>query len=88
MKPWTITAGILGALAMFGGPIAALEFADNRYASVALERIYLEDKVLELEEQCEEEESDPALEARLCERYLRAKAELCLKYPESWLCRE
>lgn len=68
---------------MIGGPIAALEFGDHRYAPLSLERIYLEDKVLELEEECEETE-----DTRTCERYRRALIELCRSYPESFLCED
>ena len=88
MKVWAITAGIIGALGMIGGPIAAVDYFDSRYASSSLEIIYLEDKVLELEEECEiaEENGDVEGTIRSCDRYLRAKAQLCREHPESWLC--
>ena len=81
MNSWTIAGGIIGALALIGGPIAALEFGDARWADKSLENIYLEDKVLSLEEECEET-GDPVV----CDRYERARAALCRTYPDSWLC--
>lgn len=81
MNPLHIIGGLAVVAGAIGGPIAALDYLDTRHAPAGLEKVLLEDRVLDWRARCD------TGEPRACQRYEQVLMELCRRFPDSYLCR-
>ena len=86
-KVHTIIVSVMGLAGLVAGPIAAVDYLDARNASASLEKVMLEDRIMDAIERCEDEE-DEMKAVKWCERSQVLLRQLCSQFPESWLCEE